>query len=71
MRFLFKFATKKIGPLSHLNGFHVFARDNIRKTFTVMNYPVFEHYDTLSFAFLVCKILRCNNTLIFLMRFQC
>ena len=28
VRFLFKF---KIGPLSHLNDFHVFPRDNIRK----------------------------------------
>ena len=27
----------------HLNGFHVFPRDNIRKTFTVMHNPVFEH----------------------------
>ena len=44
-------------PLSHLNGFHVFPRDNIRKTFTVMHYRVFERYDTLSFAFLVCIIL--------------
>ena len=32
-------------------------RDNIRKTFTVMHYPVLEHKDTLSFAFLVCIIL--------------
>ena len=29
--------------LSHLNGFHVFPRDNISITFTVMHYPVFEH----------------------------
>ena len=47
----------KNGPLSHLNGFHVFPRDNIRKTFTIMHYPVFEHYDTLSIAFSVCIIL--------------
>ena len=58
---------KKNGPLSHLNGFHVFPRDNIRKTFTVMHYPVFEHLDTLSIAFLVRislyidgKQYRCN-----------
>ena len=43
MIFLFKFATLKIGPLSDLNGFHVFPRDNIYMTFTVMHYPVFEH----------------------------
>ena len=47
----------KNGPLSHLNGFHVFPRDNIRKTFTVMHYPIFEHEDTLSIAFLVFIIL--------------
>ena len=35
----------------------MFSRDNIRKTFTVMHYPVFEHKDTLSFAFLVFIIL--------------
>ena len=35
----------------------MFPRDNIRKTFTVMHYPVFELYDTLSIAFLVCIIL--------------
>ena len=29
--------------MSHLNGFHMFPRDNIRKTFTVMHYTVFEH----------------------------
>ena len=34
---------EKMDPLSHLNGVHVFPRDNIRKTFTVMHYPVFEH----------------------------
>ena len=28
-----------------------------QKTFTVMHCPVFEHGDTLSFAFLVCIIL--------------
>ena len=48
---------KKSGPLSHLNGFHVFTRDNIRKAFTVMHNPVFEHSDTLSFALLACFIL--------------
>ena len=31
VRFLFKFVTRKIGPLSHLNDFHVFPRDNTRK----------------------------------------
>ena len=31
IRFLFKFVTLKIGPLSHLNDCHVFPRDNIRK----------------------------------------
>ena len=46
---------EKNGP--HLNGFHVFPRGNIRKTFTVMHYPVFEHLDTLSIAFLVSIIL--------------
>ena len=55
---LLKFATWKIGPLSHLNGFHVFPRDNIRKTFTVMHNPVFEHSDTLSFALLTCFFCR-------------
>ena len=35
----------------------MFPRDHIRITFTVMHYQVFEHYDTLSFAFLVCIIL--------------
>ena len=48
------------GPLSHLNGFHVFPRDNIRKTFNVMHCPVFGHKDTLSIAFLVCIIA--NNS---------
>ena len=32
---------------SHLNGFHVFPRDNIRITSTVMNYSVLEQLDTL------------------------
>ena len=47
--------------------FHVFPRDNFRKTVTVMHYPVLEHLDTLSFAFLVfiilyidCKQFRCS-----------
>ena len=51
---------------------YVFPRDNIRKTFTVMHYPVFEHLDTLSIAFLVCIILyiggkqfRCSVSLLF------
>ena len=35
----------------------MFPRDNIRINFTVMHYPVFEHYDTFSFEFLVCIIL--------------
>ena len=47
---------EKNGPLSHLNGFHVYPRDNIRKTFTAMHYQVFEHSDTISTAFLVCII---------------
>ena len=48
--------------MSHFNGFHVFPRDNIRKTFTVMHNPVFEHSDTLSFALLSCIILYKNGT---------
>ena len=51
MRFQFKFATSKIGPISHLNGFHVFPHDKISKTFTVMHNPVFEESDALSFFF--------------------
>ena len=35
----------------------MFPCDNIRKTFTVMHYTVFEHYDALLIAFLVCIIL--------------
>ena len=35
VRFLFKFVTWKIGPLSHLNNFHVFPRDNTRKPLTL------------------------------------
>ena len=61
MRFLFKFATLKIGPLSHLNDFCVFPRHNIRKTFTVMHSPVIEYLDTLSFALLACIILYINS----------
>ena len=57
MNFLFKFAT-----LSHFNGFHVFPRDNIRKTFSVMHNTVFEHSDSLSFALLACTILYKNGT---------
>ena len=70
---MFKFATWKIGPLSHLNDFHVFPRDNIRKIFTVMHYPVFEHLDTLSFAFLVCIILYIDGTILYIdgKQFRC
>ena len=35
VRFLCKFVTRKIEPLSHLNDIHVFPRDNIRKPFTL------------------------------------
>ena len=35
----------------------MFPRDNIRKTFPVMHYLVFEHLDTLSIAILVSIIL--------------
>ena len=35
----------------------MFPRDNIRQTFTVMHYPVFEHLETLSIAFLVSIVL--------------
>ena len=35
----------------------MFPCDNIRETFTVMHYPVFEHLDTLSIAFFVSMIL--------------
>ena len=34
---------EKNGPLLHLNGFHVFFLYNVRETFTVMQYTVFEH----------------------------
>ena len=61
MKFLLKFVTCKIGPLSHLNGFHVLPCENIRKTLTVMHNPVFEHSDTFSFALLVCIILYIND----------
>ena len=61
MRFLFKFVTWKFGPQSHLNGFHVFPRDNIHKTFTVMHNPVFEHSDSLSFALMACILLYING----------
>ena len=61
MRFLLKLVTGKIGPQSHLNGFHVFPRENIRKTFTVLHKPVYEHSDTLSFALLACIILYTND----------
>ena len=53
--------TRKIGPLSHLNDFHVFPRDNISKTISVMHNLVFEHSDTLSFALLAYIILFING----------
>ena len=64
MRFLFKFVTCKFGPLTHLNVFHVFPRDNIRKTFIVMHTcnPVFEHSDTLSCASLASIIFYIIDT---------
>ena len=34
---------EKMDPMSHLNSFHVFPRDNTCKTFTAMHYTVFEH----------------------------
>ena len=46
---------EKNGPLSHLNGFHVFPRDNIRKTFSVMHYSVFEQIDRY---FIILQIWR-------------
>ena len=60
VRFPFKFVTWKIGPLSLLNGFHVFLCDNIRKAFTFMHNQVFEHSDTLLCALLACIILHIN-----------
>ena len=66
MRFLFKFATIKFGPLSHLNGFHVFSRENIGKTFTVIHDQVFIHSDTVPFTLLSCIILYINGK-----RFRC
>ena len=53
VRFPFKFVTRKIGPLSHLNGFHV--------AFTFMHNPVFEHSDTLLYALLACIILHIDG----------
>ena len=47
--------------MSHLNGFHVFPRDNILKYFTVLHYPGFEHEDTLSVAFMVCISLHIDG----------
>ena len=38
----------------------MFPRDNIRKAFTDMHNPVFEHTDTLSFAVLASIILYNN-----------
>ena len=61
MRFLFKLATGKIGPLPRLNDFHVFPHDSIRKTFTFMHNPVFEESDVLSFVLLACIILYTNG----------
>ena len=49
-----------MGPLSHLNDFHVFPHDNIRKTFTVMHNPVFEESDAFLFVLLACIILYIN-----------
>ena len=46
--------------LTHLNGFHVFPRYTIRKDFTFIYNPVFEHSDTLLFA---CIILHINGKL--------
>ena len=39
----------------------MFPRGNIRKTFTVMHFPVIEYSDTLSFALLACIILYLNG----------
>ena len=39
-----------------------FPPDNIRKTFTVMHNPVFEHANLLSFALLACIMLFVNGT---------
>ena len=61
MRFLFKLATVKIGPMSHLNDFCVFPCDSIRKSFTVMHNPVLDYLDKLSFALLACIILYINS----------
>ena len=61
MIFLFKSVTRKIESLSPLNGFRVFPCDNIRKTFTVVHNPLFEHSDTLSYALLACIILYVNG----------
>ena len=47
--------------MSHLNGFHVFPRDNICKDFTFMHNSVFEHSDTPLFALLACIILHING----------
>ena len=60
VRFLFKFVTWKIGPLSHLNDFHMFLV-TISVNFYFMHNPVFEHSDTLSFALLACVILHING----------
>ena len=42
VRFLFKIVTYKIGPLSHLNDFHLFLV-TISVNFYFMHNPVFEH----------------------------
>ena len=39
----------------------MFPHDSIRKTFTVMHFPVFYHSDTLSFDSLACIILYIND----------
>ena len=45
-----------IPDICTLSYFHVFPRDNIRTTFTVMHNPVFEESNTLSFDLLACII---------------
>ena len=47
--------------MSHLTGFHVFPRENIRKALTVMHNSVLEHLDTLPFVLLACIILCING----------
>ena len=52
---------KNMRTLSHFNYFHVFPRDNIRKTFTVIQNTILEYSDTLSFALQACIILYING----------